>query len=329
MDLTQTEVRELAGFFARRFPSYRHRNSLCLAARLPAREQGEAPALDAWVALLEFARRKRALGQLARTAARADAADENLQRVCAELSEGDTPRLVPAALGAVGAMAIVSLGAWWAVRGPVVSPADVPLEQAPVAQAAPARAGTLVSVVPPAKKGVRQFADNPLDRAKEANKTVHAEATAKVLPEAAASLVTPRAPGVRAATPAPAGASTDASPEPPPVPAGAAAAPEEQPETRRAPLANFSGRCTTAEGGLIVYWYAGTDLPGDAGQTITMDHGVYVRADYPDEHNDFDAHSAVRCALRAGDRVRLSMPPMRVPGDKYWVPLVHGDLTPE
>lgn len=297
MDLTNTEVRDLAGFFARRFPSYRNRNSLCLAARLPAREHGEAPALDAWADLIEYARRRRVLGRLARVAARADDADENLQRVCTELSSAEPPGVAPMAMAAVGAMAVVGLGAWWAVRGQIDGPTDVFLEQAPVASASPARAFDLVSAVPPGGGAPRRFADNPLDAARQ--KTV-------------ASVEPPQ--GVMSA---------------PEVAPASVVVPAPEPEEERAPLANFSGRCTTEEGGLIGYWYAGDLLPGDAGETITMTSGVYVRADYPDEHNDFDSHSAVRCALRAGDRVRLSMPPMRVPGDRYWVPLVHGDLVPE
>jgi len=62
------------------------------------------------------------------------------------------------------------------------------------------------------------------------------------------------------------------------------------------------------------------------GQTITMDQAINVRADYPDHDNGYDARTPLRCLLRAGDRIRLSTPPVLVPGDRFWVPLRAGDL---
>ena len=90
--------------------------------------------------------------------------------------------------------------------------------------------------------------------------------------------------------------------------------------------ANKNGRCTAEPGEVVGYWYAGRNAPGSAGQTITMDRSVNVRADYPDAHNGYDARSPVRCVLKAGDQLVLTQAPISVPGGAYWVPLVTGDL---
>ena len=66
--------------------------------------------------------------------------------------------------------------------------------------------------------------------------------------------------------------------------------------------------------------------PAQAGDTLIMPNSVNVRADYPDAHNDFDARTALRCTLAAGDKVRLSSDPIAVPGGAFWVPLHSGDL---
>ena len=98
-----------------------------------------------------------------------------------------------------------------------------------------------------------------------------------------------------------------------------------------APLAELTppaadGRCGAPEGELVGYWYAGHPFEPGAGDIYTMKHGKYVRAGYPARENGWDHEQAVRCALRAGDRVRISHEPILVDGGKYWVPLHGGDL---
>ena len=105
----------------------------------------------------------------------------------------------------------------------------------------------------------------------------------------------------------------------------ASPAPKAEAPQKIAP-ANVDGRCTAGPGEVVGYWYAGSDLPGHQGETITMDGSMNVRADYPDHRNGYSVKSAIRCTLRVGDRVRLSREPMVVPGDAVWVPLVTGDL---
>jgi hypothetical protein len=91
-----------------------------------------------------------------------------------------------------------------------------------------------------------------------------------------------------------------------------------------------NGRCSyDKDSDFIGYWYAGADLPGRKGEVITVTMGVNVRKDYPGTHNNFDKRAKVRCILKRGDQVKLTEAPVLVPGDKFWVPLFHGDLVEE
>jgi len=91
-----------------------------------------------------------------------------------------------------------------------------------------------------------------------------------------------------------------------------------------------NGRCSyDKDSDFIGYWYAGADLPGRQGEVITVKMGVNVRKDYPGIHNNFDKRAKVRCILKRGDKVKLTEAPVLVPGDKFWVPLFHGDLVEE
>jgi hypothetical protein len=102
------------------------------------------------------------------------------------------------------------------------------------------------------------------------------------------------------------------------------------PEDRMTGPAWRDGRCTYDKpGDFIGYWYAGADNPGAVGETITVSLGVNVRADYPDLHNNFDKRTKVRCILKRGDKVKLTAAPILVPGDRFWVPIYHGDLVEE
>jgi len=102
------------------------------------------------------------------------------------------------------------------------------------------------------------------------------------------------------------------------------------PETRSNGPAWRNGRCTYDQtGDFIGYWYAGEKNPGAVGQVVDVELGVNVRKDYPDAHNNFDKRTKVRCILKRGDKVKLTAAPILVPGNRYWVPLYHGDLVEE
>ena len=102
------------------------------------------------------------------------------------------------------------------------------------------------------------------------------------------------------------------------------------PESRPNGPAWRNGRCTYDQSGdFIGYWYAGEKNPGAVGQVVDVELGVNVRKDYPDAHNNFDKRTKVRCILKRGDKVKLTAAPILVPGNRYWVPLYHGDLVEE
>ena len=104
------------------------------------------------------------------------------------------------------------------------------------------------------------------------------------------------------------------------------AAPEPQQPIQSGAPPVASGPCATGADDVIGYWYAGPSSPGQAGDIIEVAHSVNVRADYPDRHNRFDARTTVRCVLPRGATVRLSLDPVHVPGDRWWVPLTPADL---
>ncbi|MCB9759335.1 MAG: hypothetical protein H6739_05805 [Alphaproteobacteria bacterium] len=127
-------------------------------------------------------------------------------------------------------------------------------------------------------------------------------------------------PAVAAVAPEPA-ATPVATPEPP--------AATLEPPARSAPAqpgGAVEGRCGGERGALVGYWYAGAPFEAGQGEVYTVRAGANVREDYPRRDNGWNARSKVRCALQAGDRVRLSHAPLLVDGGKYWVPLHAGDL---
>jgi hypothetical protein len=120
--------------------------------------------------------------------------------------------------------------------------------------------------------------------------------------------------------------------DPVPVPGVAEAPPAQAPAVVPAPpkavaraARHPAGWCEADAQGIVGYWYAGTTAPGKAGDVISVPRSANVRADYPHEGNDFSKTARVRCSLTIGDRVRLSLDPVRVAGTHFWVPLSVGD----
>ena len=268
MDLDEGELRDLAAFFAKRFPDAEQRGRLASSAGLV---DGGGAGVEAWATLLGDARVQGGLGRLAAAAASTAPADENLQRMCSVLRGRPAGVLSQASLiGMVAFIAIggIGLGGWL--------------------------------------MNSREF------------KTVDP------VPEAAVTIPEPVPEPVPESVPVPAPA-PEPSPvlEPVPVPA-----PAPVPVSALLPPTPASGRCTASSGGLVGYFYAGTESPGKAGETITLKNAINVRADYPGKHNGHDARTPLKCGLKAGDRIRLTGDPVLVPGNRYWVPLHSGDLLP-
>lgn len=93
---------------------------------------------------------------------------------------------------------------------------------------------------------------------------------------------------------------------------------------QRRERAAVGGRCSAPDGGVVGYWYAGVTPP--EGNTVVMERMVNVRTAYPHRDNGWNARASIACVLRPGDRLELSQEPVHVDGDRYWVPLVSGDL---
>jgi hypothetical protein len=84
-------------------------------------------------------------------------------------------------------------------------------------------------------------------------------------------------------------------------------------------------RCAAGAGGVIGYWYAGSERPGTQGTVVRLDRDTNVRAAYPSGRNGFGL-TDVRCVLLEGDEVVVSRDPIHVPADAWWVPLTLGDV---
>jgi hypothetical protein len=287
MELQPHDLRELAEFFAKRFPRSNDRRLLLDQLRLPHREHEGQPPIQSWMALLETARDRRALTRLGEVAQRLRPFDENLASMTELLnrSEGGRGRGTFQMVGMVMA-ALLAVGSTWAA---VTGSSEAKNNDEPEAE----------------RFSAEDMSESPPETL--AAGTPEAEKEPFQLPGWAAILTKIRS-GAEAG-PAPVPESTQPSTNLP-----------------SATPAYHSGRCTIADDGVVGYWYAGENAPGAAGEVVVMDHSVNVRADYPDHHNAYDARSSVRCQLANGDKIRLTADPILVPGDRYWVPLYNGDL---
>lgn len=289
--LEDTEIAELAHFFARRFPDPAHRAPLLVAAGLtePIADSPQA----AWISIFCQARQSPfRLSALASCARRVDLEDDNLQDICAILIS--SPSRFSSILAVASGIACALL----------VTAVVLPIFQSPSIAANPAPESTaLVSAVAPplaSHASVATAATVPTS-----NLRIYAKDDAPAAPPAA--------------PPAP--------PEEPPAAPDIAEAPAAAAPPAPDRSSDYTGRCRARDGELIGYWYAGSSSPGAAGETITASVTTNVRADYPDVHNDFDARTTVRCILLEGQQVTLSVEPKAVPGGRYWVPLYGGDLN--
>ena len=81
-------------------------------------------------------------------------------------------------------------------------------------------------------------------------------------------------------------------------------------------------RCNIEGSGEIIgYWYAGANEPDVVNGWTTIPHGMNVRLDYPERHNNYNAKASVSCVLFANMEVPVLDEAILVAGGKYWVPL--------
>ena len=301
MEFEIQEIRDLAEFFAKRFPGEAERERIVASAGLSAENLG-GDSLQAWERIVRSAMEKNRLWNLAEAGRIALPADANLRDLANAFAETKRGGLKPKHL--VAAVALFALaGFGFALTQPN-----------PVSDTEPAT--ELVAVT--------DDIETPEPVADEALALAPVEEAAAE-PIAPATAEQPSAPP---AVVAPVAKAPLAPVKPRVAPAAVAVA---KPQTellkrRKIPADGVRGRCGGAKEEIVGYWYAGDATPGEAGQVIDIGRAVNVRVDYPRFNNGYSSRTDIVCWLQSGDKVRLTQAPIYVEGDVYWVPLVAGDL---
>lgn len=115
MLFSDSERRELAAFFAKRFEDPTIRTMLAKRAGVAKAVLATDTSLEAWDALIREAQMRRKLPKLAQLAAKTDQTDPNLQAVCNLLgarSRGNRNRAMMGSIAATVALGF-GLGGWW------------------------------------------------------------------------------------------------------------------------------------------------------------------------------------------------------------------------
>ncbi len=307
MEFEIQEIRDLAEFFAKRFPGEAERERIVASAGLSAENLG-GDSLQAWERIVRSAMEKNRLWNLAEAGRIALPADANLRDLANAFAETKQGGFKPKHL--VAAVALFALaGFGFALTQPN-----------PVSDTEPAT--ELVAVSDDIETPEPVIEPEPV--IDEALELVAVE-------EAAAEPATPAAaepPSAPPAVVAPVAKAPVAPTKPHVAPAAVAVA---KPQTeiskrRKIPADGVHGRCGGAKEEIVGYWYAGDATPGEAGQVIDIGRAVNVRVDYPRFKNGYSSRTDIVCWLQSGDKVRLTQAPIYVEGDVYWVPLVAGDL---
>lgn len=301
MRLDANELQELAGFFAKRFPSAADRARFCKAAGVDVDATDHGDAVQSWASVLSAAQNAGRLTTLARTVAAAAPQDENLQAAARELSPKKAAgSSVPTVVMGVGGLVLFAIGFGVAIKlvgGGEGETAGPPNAAAPVAaQAAPAA---------PAPVADAPAADAP----KAAETTAVAEVNTATI----------------AAEPIPAPAERPPAFPPTPVPATVVPPPTVAPPAPKPSGAGDRAHCSGSPGDVVGYWYAGESSPGSQGATITLTRDARIRADYPHAENHHNARAPEKCVLQAGMSVNLSQAPIDASRGHWWVPYAVGD----
>jgi hypothetical protein len=287
MQLNDHELQDLATFFARRAPSIEERYLFRKRTRLSvATDQPHHPRTG-WLQILVEATDAGRLGRLAYVISAQYPDDRNLQQVCQLLAEkGNSDGLKRAAMYSLPISAFAIVLFFW-----------------PHGQEATLQPQS-VTIQP---QSVEQSAP---------------ETTASLQPQSIEQATV----GVdkkRQAPPATASSSKPKSVKTP-VKAVTTRAPSRQ--LAMAKQAPDHTPCETKTEQIIGYWYSGDDPAGVRGQTITIPKTVNVRTEYPSFRNDYSPRSPVQCVLFEGEQVKLSLDPILVSGDRYWIPITGKDL---
>jgi hypothetical protein len=119
MLFSDSERRELAAFFAKRFEDPTIRTMLAKRAGVAKVVLATDTSLEAWDALIREAQMRRKLAKLAHFAAKTDQTDPNLQAVCNLLGARARANRNRAMMGSIAATVALSfgLGGWWVGQG--------------------------------------------------------------------------------------------------------------------------------------------------------------------------------------------------------------------
>lgn len=285
MELEHQELRDLAAFFAKRFPSSQDRARLVRAAGLvPGEEVGPEDPEASWFSVLASAGAP-ALASLVRAARKLDPSDPFLQELEQIVSPPrDTAALRAVALG-FGGVTTLGLGLLTLVSLLGGEPAAAPEAQVE----RPVLASVQSEVV---AEPARVAEPAPSVEAPAAEGSAEAEAPVEVPPAPVVEKEREPAPVRRAQMPS------------------------------KLPRSCFDH---AQADGLVGYWYAGEEPPGSAGTDWTMPETVNVRAAYPSDDNHWSSKSEVRCVLPVGTPVKLGEPVRVPPGHWWIELRVDGD----
>lgn len=299
MQLNDQELQDLATFFARRAPSLEERYLFRKRARLSHESNQTHHPRTGWLQILVEAADSGKLGRLAYVISAEYPEDRNLQQVCQLLAEkGNSDGLKQAAMYGIpiSAFALV-LFFWPHSQVGELQPQSAQLQPQSVDQAAPEVTAslqpqsvkeTIASLQPQSVKET-----TPKPQKKLQPQSIEEERGRKVLAKQTTHNKT-RLPTRTAMV-------TSVN------------APDHTP-------------CEANSEHLIGYWYSGDDPAGIQGQTITIAKTVNVRTEYPSFRNDYSPRSPVQCVLFEGEQVKLSLEPILVSGDRYWIPITGKDL---
>ena len=300
MEFEVQEIRDLAEFFAKRFPALADRERIAQSAGLPSENLG-GDVLQAWERVVRAAMEGGKLWNLAEAGRIARPADANLRDLANAFgdSRGGTKRRYLAA--AVVVLAVGGFGFALTQPNPLSDAEPTDSTVAVIEPLVAPEVETTLAVTEPGEDAAETAVVEAAPKVEAAPVPVPVPAVALAPTTPKAVVQQAKAPVVAAVTPVPR-------------------------KRRIIPADGVQGRCGGARQEIVGYWYAGDTTPGLTGEVVDIGRTVNVRQDYPRYNNGYSSRSEVVCWLKTGDKVKLTQAPIYVDGDVYWVPLVAGDL---
>jgi hypothetical protein len=331
MELPDHEIEHLAGFFAKRFPSFEERVSLARQVGLVGLAQVSGDAFRAWSDLVRLAGAAGRLPALVSAAARRRPADaalhEMVESVVYNVRDGGVSSRWTL-VGGVGLLVAVLLLGFAVGR---CSKGDAPgRAMAPASsQGNPASSqGYPASSqgYPASSQGGRVAAQLASPGAQRPEAPVFSGPPTEVGGQWVASGVPGAAsPDGSAAVVAPGFGRNLLQPRSE-LEILASLAPGEEVDPKTVAKAT-GGRCEGKGGQLLGWWFAGHEVPAAVGQSYVVKAPHNVNAGTPGPENKWSSKGPVACTLRVGDVVTLRREPLKTSGGNYWIPVWAGDFV--